>query len=69
MSAYQKQMEVLLESEGADCKLLRDLKTELGEVCVLTELSILLDYLVYFLVQVKRVDTDKADKEARQFVF
>lgn len=47
--AYAKQMEVLAEHEGEDCKLYRSLKAELKEV--------------------RKIDCDKADKEARKISF
>eukprot|EP01031_Cornospumella_fuschlensis_P043646 gene43646-53376_t len=47
ITAYEKQMEVLEQMEGAESKLYRQLKAELREV--------------------RKVDCDKADREARNF--
>jgi hypothetical protein len=47
--AYEKQMTILAEHEGEDCRLLKTLKAELKEI--------------------KKIDADTADKEAKKFVF
>jgi hypothetical protein len=65
ITAYQKQMEQLAEHEGKEGSLFTQLKNELADV--LFSLLIYEYFLFLSCFQVKKVDVDKADKEAKKF--